>query len=117
MKILKNCNFKALNKITGMKPEEIIELIKKSGLTGRGGADFPTGLKLELTRNSNGEKYLICNADESEPGTFKDKLILEKNPNNVIEGMIIAGHAIGSTKGYLYLRGEYSYVDINQINS
>jgi len=110
MKILQNSNFKALSKIAGMKPEEIIEIIKKSGLTGRGGADFPTGLKLEFTRNSKGEKYVIANADEGEPGTFKDKLILEKNPNNIIEGMIIAGYAIGSNKGYLYLRGEYSYL-------
>jgi len=78
MKILKNSNFKALSKIAKMRPEEVIELIKKSGLTGRGGADFPTGLKLEFTRNSKGEKYLICNADEGEPGTFKDKLILKK---------------------------------------
>jgi len=110
MKILKNSNFRALDKIARMSPEEIIELIKKSGLTGRGGACFPAGLKLEFTRNSQGEKYLICNADEGEPGTFKDKLILEKNPNNLIEGMIIAGYAIGSSKGYLYLRGEYSYL-------
>ncbi len=110
MKILKNSNFRALSKIAKMSPEEIIEIIKKSGLTGRGGADFPTGIKLEFTRNSKGEKYVIANADEGEPGTFKDKLILEKNPNNIIEGMIIAGYAIGSNKGYLYLRGEYSYL-------
>ena len=110
MQILKNSNFKAISKIAGMKPEEIIEIVKKSGLTGRGGANFPTGLKLEFTRNSKGEKYVIANADEGEPGTFKDKLILEKNPNNVTEGMIIAGYAIGSNKGYLYLRGEYSYL-------
>lgn len=110
MQILKNFNFRALSKIAKMSPEEVIELIKKSGLTGRGGACFPTGLKLEFTRNSQGEKYVIANADEGEPGTFKDKLILEKNPNNIIEGMIIAGYAIGLTKGYLYLRGEYSYL-------
>jgi len=110
MQILKNSNFRALSKIAGMKPEEVIELVKKSGLSGRGGANFPTGLKLEFTRSSQGEKYVIANADEGEPGTFKDKLILEKNPNNVIEGMIIAGYAIGSSKGYLYLRGEYSYL-------
>ncbi len=116
MQILKNSNFRALNKIAGMSPEEVIEIVKKSGLTGRGGACFSTGLKLEFTRNSQGEKYVICNADEGEPGTFKDKLILEKNPNNVIEGMIIVGYAIGSNKGYLYLRGEYSYLK-NKLNA
>ena len=87
---------------------DVIEIIKASGLKGRGGAGFPTGLKWDFTRKAAAEKkFIICNADEGEPGTFKDRLILEGNPHLVIEGMLIAGYAAGASKGYIYIRGEY----------
>ncbi|KAA3632378.1 MAG: NADH oxidoreductase (quinone) subunit F [Proteobacteria bacterium] len=89
-------------------PEEIIETLKSSGLRGRGGAGFPTGLKLSfMPRNAPGQKYIVCNSDESEPGTFKDRDILRYNPHQLIEGMAIAGYTIGATVGYNYIRGEY----------
>ncbi len=88
--------------------KEIVDIIKASGLKGRGGAGFPTGVKWDITRKTEAEKkYIICNADEGEPGTFKDRLILEGNPHLVIEGMLIAGYAAGAEKGYIYIRGEY----------
>lgn len=92
----------------GLEPKDIIDIIKESGLRGRGGAGFPTGLKWEITaKESSDEKYIICNADEGEPGTSKDRLILEGDPHRIIEGMIIAGYAVGAEKGYIYIRGEY----------
>lgn len=98
----------ALAKALKMTPEEIIEEIKKSGLRGRGGAGFPTGLKWEFTYKTKAEqKYIVCNADEGEPGTYKDRLIMEGDPHSVIEAMVIAGYAVGATKGYVYIRGEY----------
>jgi len=88
--------------------EEIIETLKTSGLRGRGGAGFPTGLKLSfMPRDAQGQKYIVCNSDESEPGTFKDRDILRFNPHQVIEGMALAGYAIGATIGFNYIRGEY----------
>lgn len=91
-----------------MEPEDVIKTIKDSGLRGRGGAGFPTGLKWELAAKASGRpKFVICNADEGEPGTFKDRLILEGDPHCVIEGMVIAAYAVGASKGYLYIRGEY----------
>ncbi|HAA35497.1 MAG TPA: NADH-quinone oxidoreductase subunit F [Gammaproteobacteria bacterium] len=88
--------------------EEIIETLKTSGLRGRGGAGFPTGLKLSfMPRDAQGQKYIVCNSDESEPGTFKDRDILRFNPHQVIEGMALAGYAIGATVGFNYIRGEY----------
>jgi len=88
--------------------EEIIETLKASGLRGRGGAGFPTGLKLSfMPRDAQGQKYIVCNSDESEPGTFKDRDILRFNPHQVIEGMALAGYAIGATIGFNYIRGEY----------
>lgn len=98
----------ALAKALQMEPGEVIEEIKRSGLRGRGGAGFPTGLKWEFTyKASADQKYVLCNADEGEPGTFKDRLIMEGDPHSLIEGMIIAGYAVGATKGYIYIRGEY----------
>ncbi|MCP4829145.1 MAG: NADH-quinone oxidoreductase subunit F, partial [Proteobacteria bacterium] len=92
----------------GTTPNELIEVIKASGLRGRGGAGFPTGLKLSfMPRDAQGQKYIVCNSDESEPGTFKDRDILRFNPHQLIEGMAIAGYAIGATVGYNYIRGEY----------
>ncbi|TET87217.1 MAG: hypothetical protein E3J46_06685, partial [Desulfobacteraceae bacterium] len=104
--------FKALKKaLAEMPPEQIIEEIKVSGLRGRGGAGFPCGLKWELARKAQGdEKYVICNADEGEVGTFKDRYILERDPFTLIEAMAIAGYAIGAKRGYIYLRAEYHHL-------
>lgn len=91
-----------------MTPEKVIDIIKKSGLRGRGGAGFPTGLKWELTRKIPGkEKYVLCNADEGDPGAFMDRSILEGDPHSVLEAMAIAGYAVGAQKGYVYIRAEY----------
>ncbi|MCX8061757.1 MAG: 4Fe-4S binding protein [Anaerolineales bacterium] len=91
-----------------MKPQEVIEIIKDSGLRGRGGAGFTTGIKWEITQRSPAKpKYLVCNADEGDPGAFMDRSILEGDPHSVIEGMIIAGYAIGADAGYIYCRAEY----------
>lgn len=88
--------------------EDIIEMVKKSGLRGRGGAGFPTGLKWSfINRAAPGDKYIVCNSDEGEPGTFKDRDILRYNPHALIEGMVIAGYAIGAAAGYNYIRGEF----------
>ena len=101
--------YQALGKaLTQMKPAEVVEEIKASGLRGRGGAGFPTGLKWEFASKAKGDvKYIVCNADEGEPGTFKDRLILEGDPHAILEGMAIAGYAVGARKGYVYIRGEY----------
>jgi NADH:ubiquinone oxidoreductase subunit F (NADH-binding) len=94
-----------------MSPEQITAEIKSSGLRGRGGAGFPCGIKWEGARTVPGdEKYVICNADEGEVGTFKDRYILEKDPYTLIEGILIAGRAIGGKQGYIYLRAEYHYL-------
>jgi len=94
--------------LSEMKPEEVIAIIKNSGLRGRGGAGFPTGLKWSFVAGTkNPKKYVVCNADESEPGTFKDRLILEGDPHSIIEAMSIAGYAVGADEGYIYVRGEY----------
>jgi len=103
--------FQALEKAHNMKPEQVIEEIKSSNLRGRGGAGFPCGSKWELTRNSPGdEKYLICNADEGEVGTFKDRYILENDPFGLVEGIAIAGYAIGASQAFIYLRAEYHHL-------
>ncbi|HEX2393743.1 MAG TPA: NADH-ubiquinone oxidoreductase-F iron-sulfur binding region domain-containing protein, partial [Bacteroidales bacterium] len=101
--------YSALGKVlTSMTPEETIEVIKKSGLRGRGGAGFPTGLKWEITRQSPGtEKYVVCNADEGDPGAFMDRSILEGDPHSVIEAMTINGYCTGASKGLVYIRAEY----------
>ena len=105
--------FKALKKaIDELTCEQVTEEIKASGLRGRGGAGFPCGLKWELARKAQGdEKYVICNADEGEVGTFKDRYILERDPFTLIEAMAIAGYAIGAKKGYIYLRAEYHHLN------
>ena len=101
--------YKALGKVlTEMKPEEVIETIKASGLRGRGGGGFPTGLKWEFTAKAQGEqKYVACNADEGDPGAFMDRSILEGDPHSVIEAMAIAAYAVGANQGYIYIRAEY----------
>ncbi|WP_448536428.1 NADH-quinone oxidoreductase subunit NuoF [Pseudothermotoga sp.] len=96
---------KVLNEMT---PDQVIEEIKRSGLRGRGGAGFPTGLKWELTRKAKGDrKYVVCNADEGDPGAFMDRSVLEGDPHTVLEAMAIAGYAIGAQQGYIYVRAEY----------
>ena len=101
--------YKALaTALSKMKPEEIIDEIKESGLRGRGGGGFPTGRKWEYARKAKGEtKYVICNADEGDPGAYMDRSLLEGNPHSVLEGMIIGAYAIGSQEGYVYVRNEY----------
>lgn len=94
-----------------MSPEEVTEEVKKSGLRGRGGAGFPTGLKWGfLDKKSNKPRYLVCNADESEPGTFKDRYLMEKIPHLLIEGMICSSYALGANTAYIYIRGEFKYI-------
>jgi NADH-quinone oxidoreductase subunit F len=100
--------YKALEMALDMKPDEIIDIITKSGLRGRGGAGFPTGLKWKFTRQAKGEpKYVVCNADEGDPGAFMNRNVLEGDPHRVIEGMIIGAFAIGAKEGYIYCRAEY----------
>ena len=101
--------YQALRRILAERitPDQVIAEVKKSALRGRGGAGFPTGLKWSfMPKNYPGQKYMVCNSDEGEPGTFKDRDILRYNPHIVIEGMAIAGYATGSTVGYNYIHGE-----------
>ncbi|MDX5437967.1 MAG: NAD(P)H-dependent oxidoreductase subunit E, partial [Pontibacter sp.] len=102
---------KALKKLKSYSPDEVISMIKDSGLSGRGGAFFPTGMKWEFARKAKGTvKYIVCNADEGEPGTFKDRALLNLLPGLLIEGMIVAGYAVGATEGIIYLRAEYTWL-------
>jgi NADH-quinone oxidoreductase subunit F len=94
-----------------MKPEEVVEEVKKSGLRGRGGAGFPTGMKWSFLAKPEGvPRYLVCNADESEPGTFKDRYLMEHIPHLLVEGMITSSYALGANSSYIYIRGEYFYL-------
>ena len=103
--------YAALKKAKAMKPEGVVAEVKASGLVGRGGAAFPTGIKWDgAAKATADQKYVICNADESEPGTFKDRVLLLDDPHRTIEGMCIAAYAIGATQGYIYIRGEYPYI-------
>lgn len=99
--------YKVLAKALKMKPQEIIDEVKESGLRGRGGAGFPTGVKWGFLPNNENTRYLLCNADEGEPGTFKDRMMMERAPHQLIEGMIISAFAVKSPKSYIYIRGEY----------
>lgn len=98
--------------LTQMTPEEVVEEVVRSGLQGRGGAGFPTGLKMRFTaaaaRSGNGPACVVCNADESEPGTFKDRLLIEGDPHLLLEGIVLAGYAVRAHEGYIYIRGEYA---------
>src|SRR5947209_796725 len=99
---------KALKQMT---PEQVIEEVKKSNLRGRGGAGFPTGMKWSFVpKDPAKQKYIVCNADESEPGTCKDRPLMEMDPHQLIEGVVIAGRAVSAHNGYIYIRGEYRYV-------
>ncbi|TLY45332.1 MAG: NADH-quinone oxidoreductase subunit F, partial [Nitrospirae bacterium] len=102
--------YQALKKVLGkIPPTEVTDMVKKSGLRGRGGAGFPTGVKWTfLPKDYQGPKYLCCNADESEPGTFKDRQLIERDPHQMLEGMAIACYAIGSETAYIYIRGEFA---------
>jgi NADH-quinone oxidoreductase subunit F len=102
--------YEAAKKTLAMAPDDVTAMVKDSGLRGRGGAGFPTGLKWSFVPKDTGRPvYLLCNADESEPGTFKDRRILEYDPHQLLEGMIIASHAIGCRDAYIYIRGEFAY--------
>src|SRR5206468_9544650 len=95
---------KALNE---MEPEEVLSQLEESGLRGRGGAGFSMGKKASFLPKGTMDKYLCCNADESEPGTFKDRLLMQRNPHRLIEGIIIGAKAAGANKAFIYIRGEY----------
>ncbi|HPI41216.1 MAG TPA: NADH-quinone oxidoreductase subunit NuoF [Pseudobdellovibrionaceae bacterium] len=101
--------YETLKKALKMKDQQIIDEVKAAGLRGRGGAGFPTGMKWGFLPKNGEPRYLLCNADEGEPGTFKDRMMMEKAPHQLIEGMIISAFAVGSNKGYIYIRGEYNY--------
>jgi len=102
--------FVGLKKALQKAPAEVIEDVKISGLRGRGGAGFPTGVKWGFVPKNSGKPiYLVCNADESEPGTFKDRLLMERDPLLLIEGMLVACYALESRLGFIYIRGEYGY--------
>src|SRR6476469_2503643 len=103
--------YKAVQKALAMHPDDIINEVKNSGLRGRGGAGFSTGMKWSFVpKQSAKPKYVLCNGDESEPGTCKDRLIFEHDPHSVIEGVMIAAFAVQSHAGYIYIRGEYRYL-------
>lgn len=107
---IKYGGYESLKKLFTMEPSDIIDAMQQSGLRGRGGAGFPTGMKKKFTYESCetcDQRYVVCNADEGEPGTFKDRPIMEQNPHKLIEGMIIAAWEIGATKGFIYIRAEY----------
>ena len=101
--------YAALKKAAAMQPTDVQAEVKASNLRGRGGAGFPTGIKWSLIPMGPdaGQKYLVCNADEMEPGTFKDRMLMEELPHQLVEAMVLAAYAIGATKGYIFLRGEY----------
>ncbi len=109
---IKHGGYRTLDKVLGkMSPDEVTEEVKTSGLRGRGGAGFPTGLKWSfLDKSTDKPRYLLCNADESEPGTFKDRLIMQKLPHLLIEGMILSSYALGCRTSYIYIRGEYMFI-------
>ncbi len=113
---LERGGYEGLKKALAMTQAEVVDTVKNSGLRGRGGAGFPTGLKWSFTLpNPNTPKYIVCNADEGEPGTIKDRYIMEGDPHRVLEGMAIAGYAVGATYGYIYVRGEY-YLSMYRLN-
>lgn len=112
MQILEKSDLEAWRKAKDMKPAEVISLLNEKELTGRGGACFPAGKKWEFAlKSDSGQKYVICNADEGEPGTFKDKYIILNNPETLIEGILIACKTIGANQAYIYLRREYRYLE------
>src|ERR1051325_7717309 len=114
----KNGGYEAIKKVLdSMSPDDVINEVKKSALRGRGGAGFPTGMKWSFVpKDSPKPKYVVCNADESEPGTFKDRYLMERDPHMLIEGMLIAAYALNAKTNYIYTRGEYRYlIDIMDV--
>ncbi len=114
----RNGGYEAIKKVLdSMSPDDVINEVKKSALRGRGGAGFPTGMKWSFVpKDSPKGKYVVCNADESEPGTFKDRYLMERDPHMLIEGILIAAYALGAKTNYIYTRGEYKYlIDIMDI--
>src|ERR1700678_1460021 len=107
---IKNGGYEVLKKALKMPAQQIIDEVKASGLRGRGGAGFPTGTKWGFLPKNNEPRYLLCNADEGEPGTCKDRVMMDRAPHQLIGGMVISGYAMGSKKGYIYVRGEYVYI-------
>ncbi len=109
---IKHGGYRTLDKVLGkMTPDEVTEEVKNSGLRGRGGAGFPTGMKWSfLDKSTDKPRYLLCNADESEPGTFKDRLLMQKIPHLLVEGMILSSYALGCSTSYIYIRGEYMFI-------
>jgi NADH-quinone oxidoreductase subunit F len=107
---LQHEGYEGLRQALAKKPDDIIELVKASGLRGRGGAGFPTGLKWQFVDKKTEPRYIVCNADESEPGTFKDHLLMERNPHLLVEGCAIGCYAIGAKVAYIYIRGEFFHV-------
>src|SRR5689334_13052345 len=108
---VKHGAYQALKKATTMTPDAVVEAVKASGLRGRGGAGFPTGMKWQFVdKKSPKPKYICCNADESEPGTFKDHVLMERNPHLLFEGCLIGCYAIASKVAYIYIRGEFYHV-------
>src|SRR5450432_3052252 len=101
--------YKAVQKALAMQPDAIINEVKNSGLRGRGGAGFSTGMKWSFLPKNNEPRFLLCNADEGEPGTFKDRMMMDRAPHQMIEGMICSAYAIQSKKSYVYIRGEYNH--------
>src|SRR6476661_8387113 len=103
-----NGGYKGLERAISMQPDEVVAEMKASGLRGRGGAGFPAGMKWSFIPKIPGPKYMVCNADESEPGTFKDREIMEIYPHELIEGVAIGSYAIGGEEAFIYIRGEYT---------
>ena len=107
----RNGGYRSVEKALKMSPADVVEEVKKSGLRGRGGAGFPTGMKWSFLAKPEGvPRHLVCNADESEPGTFKDRYLMERIPHSLIEGMITSSYALGANTSYIYIRGEYFYI-------
>src|SRR5256886_6147140 len=108
---LKHDGYEGLKKALALAPDAVVEMVKASGLRGRGGAGFPTGMKWQFVDRKSGKpRYIACNADESEPGTFKDHLLMERNPHLLLEGCAIGCYAIGAKVAYIYIRGEFFHV-------
>src|SRR3954464_3630127 len=107
---VKHQGYEGLKKALGQSPDQIVEMVKASGLRGRGGAGFPTGMKWQFVDKKITPRYIACNADESEPGTFKDPLLMERNPHLLVEGCAIGCYAIGAKVAYIYIRGEFLHV-------
>src|ERR671912_1034614 len=101
--------YEMLRKALKMEPSEVLDEMLASGVRGRGGAGFAMGRKMSFIPKGTMDKYLVCNADESEPGTFKDRELMQKNPHQLIEGIIIGAYAIGANKSFIFIRGEYSH--------